>query len=1065
MTGSNILIVEDEAVVSMHIASWLEAMGYGVAGRAATAEKALLLAEEKRPDLVLMDIRIKGAIDGIETARQMRERFRVPVVFLTAFADDAMLERAKLVQPFGYLLKPFEDRELKTVIEMALYKHQSEEEISGLYRLYAVLSQVNKMIVRTGSREELFEAVCRTAVEYGKLKIAWIGWLDSATRAVQPVAHWGDDHGWLSRMRVSAGDGPEGQGPSGMAIRGGKTSVCNDLVNDSRMLPWREAAADLGIRGVAAVPIRFRGEVCGALAVYVAEPHFFREKEIDLLEEVGMDLSYALDNLEREEQRKRAEEALHENEERLRSITSAVVDAIVMLDDQGRITFWNEAAETMFGLAREEALGKDLHETLTPACYREAQRSGFDKLRQTGQGCVLGKMLELTALHRDGHEFPVELSVASVRLQARLQLVGIIRDISARKEAEKALRDSEERCSTLVNGMKDILYGVSADGRVDFISPQVHTYGYSEAEVLGKHFTDFALPEDLPRITRDFQHTIATGEETMCSFRFRTKEGTIRWFEEVGRALRDTAGNIIGLTGMLRDITERRQTEDHIREQAALLQATRDAIIVWELERGVQFMNSAAEELTGQKLAEVRGAGLPQVLRPRSELALRAALQAVTEQGAWTGALTLRTAEGKEKDLDSRWSVLLDANGKPRSVLITCNDITEKKRLEAQYLRAQRLESVGTLASGVAHDLNNILSPIFMGANLLKENLEEAEIREIIGMILDSAHRGSETVKQLLTFARGTGSQQGPVQPRHLVKEIVRLLQQTFPKNIQIYTDYAQDPATVLADPSQIHQVMMNLCVNARDAMPEGEVLFITIENKTLDPSSVNIHPKARPIAYVVFKVSDSGTGIAPEILDRIFDPFFTTKLMGQGTGLGLATVLGIVDNHGGFVLVESQPGAGTTFQVYIPACAPAESAGGTREPSNVPPGHGELVLIVDDEPAILRLAENVLRRGGFLALTSSNASEAMQLYERNHDRIRAVLTDVMMPFADGRQLITLLFKEDPQLPIIAMSGLGTEEFQRETALLGARAFLCKPFSAEQLLSVLSKAIESGHRQ
>ncbi|MGO8675433.1 MAG: response regulator [Limisphaerales bacterium] len=940
MTGSNILIVEDEAVVSMHIAIWLKAAGYEVAGEVATAEDALLLAEEKRPDLVLMDIRIKGATDGIETARQIRERFRIPVVFLTAFADDAMLERAKRVQPFGYILKPFEDRELKTVIETALYKHKSEQEIHGLNRLYAVLSQVNQTIVRTESKAELLEAVCRIAVEYGEFKVAWIGWLNAATRAIQPVAHWGEDRGWLSRIRVSADDKPEGQGPSGMAIREGKTSVCNDLANDSRMLPWRQAAADLGIRAMAAVPIRLRGKVCGSLAIYVAQPHFFGEKEIDLLEEVGLDLSYALDNLEREEQQKRAEEALRENEERLRGITSAVLDAIVMLDDQGRITFWNEAAQRMFGLNREEALGKDLHEVLTPARYREAQRAGFDKLRQTGQGFALGKMLELTALHRDGHEFPVELSVAPVRLQANLQLVGIIRDISGRKQAE-----------------------------------------------------------------------------------------------------------------------------DHIREQAALLQATRDAIIVWELDRGVQFMNPAAEELTGRKLAEARGSGLPQVLRLRSELALRAALQAVTAQGSWTGPLTLRTAEGKERDLDSRWNMLLDASGKPRSVLITCNDITEKKRLEAQYLRAQRLESVGTLASGVAHDLNNILSPILMGANLLKQNLEENEVRDILDMILDCAHRGSETVKQLLTFARGTEPQQGPVQPRHLVKEIVRLLQQTFPKNIQIYTDYAQHPGTVFADPSQIHQVIMNLCVNARDAMPNGGVLSITIENQTLDGSSVNIHPKARPVAYVVFKVSDSGIGIPPEILDRIFDPFFTTKLQGKGTGLGLATVLGIVENHGGFVLVESQPGAGTTFQIYIPACAPPENAGEAGDSLKTPTGQGELVLIVDDEPAILRLAENVLRRGGYLALTSSNASEAMNLYERNRDRIRAVITDIMMPFADGRQLIALLCKQNPELPIIAMSGLGTEEFQRETTLCGARAFLCKPFSADQLLTVLSGSIASAHPQ
>lgn len=387
-------------------------------------------------------------------------------------------------------------------------------------------------------------------------------------------------------------------------------------------------------------------------------------------------------------------------------------------------------------------------------------------------------------------------------------------------------------------------------------------------------------------------------------------------------------------------------------------------------------------------------------------------------------------------------------------------DLTEKKRLEAQYLRAQRLESVGTLASGIAHDLNNILSPIIMGLELLAEEARGTENASLLGMMRESAQRGKETVHQLLTFARGAESQKGAVQPRHMLKEIARLLQQTFPKNIQIYTDYSDQLATVLADPSQLHQVLMNLCVNARDAMPEGGVLFLTAENQTLDQTTAAMqHPKARPTAYVVFKVTDSGTGIPPEILDRIFDPFFTTKPHGKGTGLGLATVLGIVENHGGFVLVESKPGHGATFSAYLPACATTEREAAAAPQVPIPRGRGEVVLVVDDEPALLRLTESVLRRGGYEVLTSARASEAIVLFERHSDRIRVVLTDIMMPFGDGRQLITLLFAQDPSLPIVAMSGLATKDFRSETLKRGARAFLAKPFNSEQLLTVLSEVL------
>jgi len=627
---------------------------------------------------------------------------------------------------------------------------------------------------------------------------------------------------------------------------------------------------------------------------------------------------------------KRAQRALHESEDRLRSITSAALDAIIMMDEDGRITFWNQAAEVMFGLAREEALGQSLHETLAPKRHWPLYRAGFEKFRQTGQSRVLGKMLELTALHRDGHEFPVELTVTPVHFRGSFQAVGIVRNISERKSAE-----------------------------------------------------------------------------------------------------------------------------DRIRQQAALLQATHDAIIVWDVEQGIQFMNPAAEALTGCSLAKAVGRPLTEVLRLRSELSLRAALQELTGQGTWTGPLSLRTAEGQTRELDSRWTMLLDTSGKPKSVLITCNDITEKKQLEAQYLRAQRLESVGTLASGVAHDLNNVLSPILMGVDLLARAHPDSQTRCVLAMMQESARRGSETVKQLLAFARGAESQPGPVQPRHLLKEVVRLLQQTLPKNIQIYSDFPPNPSTVLADASQLHQVLLNLCVNARDAMPEGGVLRVALENRTLDETTAKVHPKARPIAYVVFRVSDSGTGIAPEILDHIFDPFFTTKPHGQGTGLGLATVLGIVESHHGFVLVESQVGVGSTFQVYLPACATEADETAHFRAMPAPVGQGQLVLIVDDEPAICRLAETVLRQGGYATATASSASEAQRRFQQQRGHVQLVLTDMMMPFGDGRQLIDWLHEQRPGLPIIAMSGLATEEIQNEISKRGVPTFLRKPFNAVELVSLV----------
>ena len=636
------------------------------------------------------------------------------------------------------------------------------------------------------------------------------------------------------------------------------------------------------------------------------------------------------------------------------------------------------------------------------------------------------------------------------------------RERAARRSAEKSLRESEAKFRALFETAREGIFLMDEQRLLSCNLQALSMFGCAEQDIIGHlpvGFSPDAQPDGSSSSERAHEliRLAFSGQAQLFEWRHQRLDGTM--FATEVSLNRIEVGGKPCLQAIVRDITERKQAEDRIRQQAALLEASRDAILVWDLAEGVQFMNRAAEELTGKSFAEARSQHLSAVLRVRSGLAMRAAIQEVTTRGNWSGELALMAGNDKPIEVASRWTALADTHGKAASILITCNDITEKKRLEAQYLRAQRLESVGTLASGVAHDLNNILAPLLMGVEMLSADCQDEETRTILNMMKDSACRGADTVKQLLTFARGGDSQKGPVQPRHLLKEIAHLLQQTLPKNIQIYTDYAERPAAVLADPSQLHQVLMNLCVNARDAMPNGGVLFITLENKTLDESAASIHAKARPIPYVVFKVSDSGTGIPPEVLDRIFDPFFTTKPQGKGTGLGLATVLGIVESHGGFVLVESKQGEGTTFQVFIPASGPAEGAGVGEEIASAPLGQGEVILIVDDEAAILHLAGEIARRGGYTPLKANSASEALSLHERNCGRLRAVLTDIMMPFGDGRQLITMLYEHDPKLPIIAMSGLATAEFQREAMTRGATAFLRKPFTAKELLRVLGLAL------
>jgi two-component system, cell cycle sensor histidine kinase and response regulator CckA len=387
-------------------------------------------------------------------------------------------------------------------------------------------------------------------------------------------------------------------------------------------------------------------------------------------------------------------------------------------------------------------------------------------------------------------------------------------------------------------------------------------------------------------------------------------------------------------------------------------------------------------------------------------------------------------------------------------------EIAHRKKLEAQLLRTQRLESVGVLAGGIAHDFNNLLTPVLMAAKLLREDRPEEDRQHLLGTLQASAERGAEVVRQLLSFAGGIEGARVPVQLRHVLKEVKGIVEHTFPKAIVVRTRLAGDLRPALADATQLSQVLMNLCVNARDAMPDGGTLTIASENVELDEAAARAHPDARPGPHVRITVEDPGPGIPDEVLDRVFDPFFTTKEPGKGTGLGLATALGIVKSHGGFIQVWSEVGRGSRFEVYLPAhVAPVETV--EPAPGEAPDGNGELILVVDDEPFILQTVRATLERHGYRVVTAADGREALQAHERHRAGIDAVLLDMMMPGMDGLDVLAALRERDPGLRVIASSGLRLQDRVNEAASAGARRFLPKPYTDEQLLSALAGVLRS----
>jgi nitrogen-specific signal transduction histidine kinase/ActR/RegA family two-component response regulator len=391
-------------------------------------------------------------------------------------------------------------------------------------------------------------------------------------------------------------------------------------------------------------------------------------------------------------------------------------------------------------------------------------------------------------------------------------------------------------------------------------------------------------------------------------------------------------------------------------------------------------------------------------------------------------------------------------------------DVTEQRSIQQQLLRAQRLESVGTLAGGIAHDLNNILSPILMGVEGLSIHHSDESSRKILEIIKTAAQRGANIVRQVLSFARGIEGEHAEVQLKHLIREIEELIKETIPKTVEVRSQIPKDLLPVIGDATQLHQVLMNLCVNARDAMPEGGILTLSAENVELDETYARMHIEARPIRYVVLKVEDTGTGMAPGIVEKIFDPFFTTKELGKGTGLGLSTAHSIAKSHGGFINVYSEVGKGSAFKVYIPAADQGAIDLVEKVQEGIPMGEGELILIADDEAAVREITKQILEAYGYRVLLAKDGTEAVVHYAEKREEIRVVVTDMMMPFMDGAATIRALRKIDPGVKIISTSGLATSGQAHEAAGLGVDSFLAKPYTAEALLETLRNVLGAAQR-
>jgi len=584
--------------------------------------------------------------------------------------------------------------------------------------------------------------------------------------------------------------------------------------------------------------------------------------------------------------------------------------------------------------------------------------------------------------------------------------------------------------------------------------------GYQPDEIIGRNCRFLQGPNTDPQMVEQIRRGIIEKREVKTTLLNYRKDGQPFWNDLKISPVFSDAGELIYFVGIQADVTERKRSERKIREQAALLDITTDVMMVLDLNHKILLWNKAAERLYGWNAESILSKNAEEVLFKGTSPQLQENQEILGQTGSWQGELHQTTKDGREIIVDSRWVLVRDEYEQPKAILVVNTDITEKKQLETQFLRAQRMESIGTLASGIAHDLNNALAPVMMAVQLLEQKFKDEQSQRLLTTLEENTKRSADLVKQVLSFVRGLEGEHTLLQVEYLIQEMEEIAKHTFPKSIEIETYIpSQELWLILGDANQLHQVMLNLCINARDAMPEGGKLSITAKNSLIDQYHTRIHIDAKEGAYVLITISDTGMGMKPEILERIFEPFFTTKEFGKGTGLGLSTVQGIIKGHGGFVNVSSEVGKGSEFRIYLPAVETTKEIPLSEERHALFAGKGELILVVDDEDSICEITKTTLETYDYKVLTASDGIEGVAMYAQYHKEISVVVIDMMMPSMDGATAIRAMKKINPQVKVISVSGLISNQEIAEIDSNNIKAFLSKPYTADELLKSLNKII------
>jgi PAS domain S-box-containing protein len=947
----------------------------------------------------------------------------------------------------------------------------AEQRLHRLNRLHTVLSKIGEAIVRTRDRQELYDAVCRIVVENGLLRMVFIAELDAEAKRAHPVASFGAGREYLLEptSAIPVEEGPLSRGTVGTALRTGVHDVCNDISAAPRMKPWHATALENGLLANASFPLKLKGAVVSVLVLYAGETGYFLDDEIQLMVTVANSISFALESLEKERHRTEAEKALRESEGRFRSMFSTAATGIAISTPQGRFLQVNAAYCRMLGYTEDEMLQRDFASLTHPDDLPLNLKLRDEVLAGVRDSFVMEKRY----IKKNGDIVWTSHSVSATRAADGeiTALTVIAEDITERKRSEEALRSRQAELQVLFDLVPAMLCFKDTNNVFLHVNRRLaDAAGKSVEELEGLHAREI-YPQEADKYYADDLEVIRSRKPKLGIVEtLRGPDGGERWVQTDKVPVFGADGEVTGIVVMVQDITARKEAEGRLLWKTTFFEA-----MVHSAEDAILVVNSDGQKiLHNRRLIELWD--IPDELA--NEADHRARFKWMTGQVMNPDAFVKKVAhlyahpdEVSHDELHLRNGKCLDrlsapvrgADGQHYGRIWVYRDVTERKKLEEQLRQIQKMDSIGTLAAGVAHDFNNILGVIQMQADALKSEagLPPAQAAIVRG-IGEAAQRATALTRQLLMFSRKSTLQPRDLDLNQSVDGIASMLRRILGEDVRLELNASKQPLFVHADAGMMDQALMNLAANARDAMPKGGRLIIETSAVEFDENVGVRSAQARPGAFACVSVSDTGSGISEENLQRIFEPFFTTKEVGKGTGLGLATLFGIVQQHSGWVEVSSEVGRGTTFRIYLPRLA-GMSAQKTAPSAETPVrGGAETILLVEDDEFLRPFTCRVIEKLGYRVLAVGDGPEALEAWKRHRDEIHLLLTDMIMPSGmSGRELGERLARENPRLKVIYASGYSPEFVSKDSFLEEGVNFIAKPFQAQKLARIIRQSLDA----